>query len=239
MMNRYRFIEKDRQYTYKDFAKWVVSEIFDEMWEYNKGAFAEIACRKLAKLGLVRENGKMWEAVICDEGKECETCPDGYVTADEYTKYDMFIKEDEEQEVCADAISRAEMYAEIEDWVRLANYYHTDDDNDEIPIEELKERIKRLPSVKPVYSINEWCHDCKEYDKEKHCCPRFNHVIKTALDESKRKGHWITHEVNNDGVKERWFECSKCKWNSPVMIPNTIDYNFCPNCGVDMKGDTE
>ena len=38
----------------EQFAKWVATEIFDDMWEYNKDAFAEIACRKLAKLGIVK-----------------------------------------------------------------------------------------------------------------------------------------------------------------------------------------
>ena len=53
----------------KQFAEWVAREIFDEMWEYNKDAFAEIACRKLAKLGIVREKGDVWELV---EQKESE-----------------------------------------------------------------------------------------------------------------------------------------------------------------------
>ena len=37
--------------------------IFDDMWEYNKDSFAEIACRKLAKLGIVRAKGDEWELV--------------------------------------------------------------------------------------------------------------------------------------------------------------------------------
>ena len=45
------------------FVQWVASEIFDECWEYNKDAFAEIACRKLEKLGIVRANGDVWELV--------------------------------------------------------------------------------------------------------------------------------------------------------------------------------
>ena len=52
------------------FAQWVASEIFDEMWEYNKDAFAEIACRKLAKLGIVRENGDAWELVEPQESED-------------------------------------------------------------------------------------------------------------------------------------------------------------------------
>ena len=46
-----------------DFANWVAEEIFDDMWEYNKDAFAEIACRKLAKLGIVIRMGDKWELV--------------------------------------------------------------------------------------------------------------------------------------------------------------------------------
>ena len=49
--------------TFEHFAKWVASEIFDEDWEYNKDAFAELACRKLAKLGIVKANGDEWELV--------------------------------------------------------------------------------------------------------------------------------------------------------------------------------
>lgn len=52
------------------FAKWVATEIFDDMWEYNKDAFAEIACRKLAKLGIVREKSDEWELVEPQESEE-------------------------------------------------------------------------------------------------------------------------------------------------------------------------
>jgi hypothetical protein len=52
-----------------DFAKWVASEIFDE-WEYNKDSFAEIACRKLARLGIVRAKGDEWELVEPQERSE-------------------------------------------------------------------------------------------------------------------------------------------------------------------------
>ena len=42
--------------TYKDFCDWVASEIFSENWEFNKESlFEEIACRKLVKLGIVKE----------------------------------------------------------------------------------------------------------------------------------------------------------------------------------------
>lgn len=43
--------------------------------------------------------------------------------------------------------------------------------------------ISELPSAEPEMNFDEWCTDCKEYDHEKHCCPRFNRVIQNALEE--------------------------------------------------------
>ena len=54
----------------EQFAKWVATEIFDDMWEYNKDTFAEIACRKLAKLGIVRAKDDEWELVEPQESEE-------------------------------------------------------------------------------------------------------------------------------------------------------------------------
>ena len=54
----------------KDFVMWVASEIFDDNWEYNKDAFAEIACRKLNKLGIVKANGDEWELTEPQESEE-------------------------------------------------------------------------------------------------------------------------------------------------------------------------
>lgn len=34
---------------------------------------------------------------------------------------------------------------------------------------------------------NEWCPDCKEYDKENHCCHRFTKVIRQTVEECKRE----------------------------------------------------
>ena len=68
----YEFIEmaiKALEQEPDSFVRWVAREIFDEMWEYNKDAFAEIACRKLAKLGIVRAKGDEWELVEPQESE--------------------------------------------------------------------------------------------------------------------------------------------------------------------------
>ena len=54
------------------FAKWVASEIFDDNWEYNKDAFDELACRKLAKLGIVRTKDDEWELIESQENEGAE-----------------------------------------------------------------------------------------------------------------------------------------------------------------------
>ena len=43
--------------------------------------------------------------------------------------------------------------------------------------------IKDIPSAQP--DLDEWCTDCKEYDVEKHHCPRLNRVIREALKDAK------------------------------------------------------
>ena len=49
---------------------------------------------------------------------------------------------------------------------------------------------------------DEWCTDCKEYDHEKHCCPRFNRVIRTTLNEVVRckDCRHFTHYADGCGV---------------------------------------
>lgn len=54
---------------YQAFAEWVAREVFSDDWEYNKDSFAELVCRKLAKLGIVRAKGDEWELVELQESE--------------------------------------------------------------------------------------------------------------------------------------------------------------------------
>jgi hypothetical protein len=79
----------------------------------------------------------------------------------------------------------------------------------------------------------EWCHNCKEFDHDKHCCPRFNKVIRNAVEEIKhpKTAHWIV-EKGGSYLGMRNGHCSYCKdyytndWN---------EMKYCPNCGADMR----
>lgn len=88
--------------------------------------------------------------------------------------------------------------------------------------------VRNLPASQPEYSMDEWCTDCKEYDHEKHCCPRFNRVIRETVAEVKENasereiGKWIIAEDSGSA------RCSEC--GDKVFYL----YNFCPNCGKKM-----
>jgi hypothetical protein len=86
--------------------------------------------------------------------------------------------------------------------------------------------ILNAKPVQPKYNTSEWCTDCREYDQEKHCCPRFNRVIRNAVEEVKKPktGHWII-KPHVYGVTY----CSECDFE--LKIDNT---NYCPNCGAKM-----
>lgn len=67
--------------------------------------------------------------------------------------------------------------------------------------------LEEVPSAQSEYRMDEWCTDCKEYDHERHCCPRFNHVIRTTLQEIQTEQpeivrckdcmHWCNHKRLN------------------------------------------
>jgi len=46
------------------------------------------------------------------------------------------------------------------------------------------------------------------------------------------QGKWIEHYDSSDGFT--WLTCSRC-----MCKAYEDDYNFCPNCGADMRKETE
>jgi hypothetical protein len=94
----------------------------------------------------------------------------------------------------------------------------------------------------PCYNPDEWCHNCKEYDQEKHCCPRYNKVIRSAVEEMKqtKTGHWIYEKrkrlINEtdegaEYVTDYWCKCSKCGGDFGYRKMKDA---FCKYCGAKM-----
>lgn len=82
-----------------------------------------------------------------------------------------------------------------------------------------KEAIKFLK-----IEVNRWEYDCKSLQPMKEAITL---AIK-SLENEPKKGKWIT---KNMGYL-LFEECDQCHCNV-----GTINMNFCPNCGADMRGD--
>ena len=62
--------------------------------------------------------------------------------------------------------------------------------------------LEKLPSAQTEPHYDEWCTDCKEYDKERHCCPRWNRVIRQTLKDAQPEQRTCVNcgrTVNNGG----------------------------------------
>ena len=68
----------------------------------------------------------------------------------------------------------------------------------------LEKRLKQLPPAQTEQHHDEWCTDCKEYDKERHCCPRWNKVIRQALADAQPEP--CEDAVSRKAVKDGFVE---------------------------------
>lgn len=103
-------------------------------------------------------------------------------------------------------------------------------------------------------SEDDWCTECKEFDHEKHHCPRFNRVIKETAEEirgymrsmekqEQKKGKWIIWGGMDIPENHGKHKCSECgefaptRYDKPLIKECLSD--FCPNCGADMRGEQD
>ena len=78
-----------------------------------------------------------------------------------------------------------------------------------------EKKIDQLPSVQP--DLDEWCNTCREYDTERHCCPRFNKVIREALKDAQPE---VVHCRDC-----RYENTGECEYKFGLLVAN--DENFC------------
>jgi predicted amidophosphoribosyltransferase len=71
----------------------------------------------------------------------------------------------------------------------------------------------------------EWCKTCSEYNQDKHCCPRYNKVIRNAVEEMKQSkvGHWISYW--DEEARCYVYKCPECGNKQP------FDTKYCWECG--------
>ena len=95
-----------------------------------------------------------------------------------------------------------------------------------IMYEGVMEILNNIPSAEPEEEVFEWCHDCKEYDQEKHCCHRWTKVIRQTVEEMKAEPErrWIpvTEALpnNSDWVLGQIRETD----SGYLWIPRVVEY---------------
>ncbi len=86
--------------------------------------------------------------------------------------------------------------------------------------------------------MDEWCTDCKEYDPDKHCCPRWNKVIRKTVEEMQLSGKVakVINRLYNGtvlgilGLADRSYgTCENC-------LGDVLErYTYCPHCGARLE----
>lgn len=88
--------------------------------------------------------------------------------------------------------------------------------------------LESLSSAQP--DLNEWCTDCKEYDKEKHHCPRFNRVIREALKDTQPEIIYckdcVKHNIGVDDTPYKSYVCPLVKFRGKAQ-GHEFDYQYC------------
>ena len=123
-------------------------------------------------------------------------------------------------------------------------------------IDAVLDMLKNLPSVQPKLSNNskELDNDngeligreeaiglIKEYERDSTCPLDYVSIIR-QVPSVPRKGKWIYGE--HDVTMCDGYRCDKCGFFVPwdyqhKFIDFIKDYNYCPSCGADMRGEEE
>ena len=98
--------------------------------------------------------------------------------------------------------------------------------------------LSTMPSAQP--GIDEWCTDCKEYDTERHCCPRWSRVIRETLKDAQQErktGRWVSVGcVVQNIANVPMIKCTVCGHLEPDVDAARTPY--CSHCGSRMRGDS-
>lgn len=91
-----------------------------------------------------------------------------------------------------------------------------------------------VPSAQPEPHYDEWCTDCKEYDQERHSCPRWNRVIRETLkDIAAEKQSVLIIKANVLMKKEQLAQYRRIfarqKDEGVVLLPNMFDAQYIPD----------
>lgn len=124
-----------------------------------------------------------------------------------------------------DLIDREKALDCFHDWVDKYGDVHTADEMTEY------QAIEALPTEKSLCALCQY--NDLEWDEEpcESCTGENNHFKAVQLE--RKKGEWIPEFDGKFTGGAYWFSCSKCKRIVPEV--RNGGWNFCPNCGADMR----
>lgn len=125
-----------------------------------------------------------------------------------------------------DLISRSALEAEFR---RRADTFDKELGGDLFHISEIVMVIDNAPTVE----LEPFCKVTLDEDKLREIVDELRQEIidgEIVLTEKKKTGHWNYARFGNQTL----VKCSECE--EEFLGNDVSDYNFCPNCGADMRG---
>ena len=89
------------------------------------------------------------------------------------------------------------------------------------------------------YGIQYWdVFDCEVLPRAKHWDGHTDKDVTRlmSLQPERKKGRWIVDEEEESSISG---SCSACGWQAHLYEDDVVGMNFCPNCGADMRGESE
>ena len=93
--------------------------------------------------------------------------------------------------------------------------------------------ISRQAAIKAIEE--EWDECCSEYPATQIIYDTTEAIERLPIIQPKR-GRWISADAIFGGVP---FYCSECGENTLDTVMGKPRWNFCPNCGADMRGEQD
>ena len=93
---------------------------------------------------------------------------------------------------------------------------------------EVKLTIDNAPTVEYPESITIKCDTEEDKQKLLSALRNASARLEVRVEEDKPIGKWTEHYDSTDGFT--WLTCSRCMFKA-----HEDDYNFCPNCGAEMR----
>lgn len=126
--------------------------------------------------------------------------------------------------------------------IELCDWYEHDFIEVEAYFKQFNDELRKLPSAQPERQCNTCSYNCLSWDEEPcDSCTIANSHYKPSAHPERKNGKWIgKHErklfSHPDSIT---YECSECGYSIYTIYGMPETTNFCPNCGADMRGDTE